>query len=280
MGPCARVSHLRFRCAPTRDGRFGGHGFVGVGGLQRRPGLASGAALPFGYSAARLSKEQGVVTVDLLFMPEQAVRGVMVRMTGLLEGERLNLDLAATVVALIEREGDLFTVTTTGGTYRVAADGPTECFLYTAGWLLVFGACVVATFGTPAALICVAEGTAGAIGGQEICASLNEADLEPEAQVVNGDPSDPGVSEAFFTLKGNDTVAAVRRLTVPFTTCSACRRNTYANQSGMSFHYFTPLGCSQTKDVYGTIEYPTGWKTDGVKVTVQNTSCGPVALPL
>ena len=90
-------------------------------------------------------------------------------------------------------------------------------------------------------------------------------------------PAESPVEEAqraHFTVDGHNHIPTDREITIPFATCSGpgCSTRQYAyDEIDTSDHWFYPLvACcsSQTKTVYGTIPYETGWKSQGVQVTV------------
>ena len=120
--------------------------------------------------------------------------------------------------------------------------------------------------------------TGSASGDAVSCGTLclTYATLSPKHQIVNGQGYGPGIHQVNLFLDGSRTIAAAREITVPFATCSAYQCETIVHvgaTTGTSRHAFAPLGCDQSRTVWGTVKYGTGWVNDSATVQIDNPGC-------
>jgi hypothetical protein len=214
-----------------------GAGVVAPGSDALSPAALDSArlALAPGYSVASLRRDGTSLRATLVYVADGARDGVAVERSGTVNGDRVSFAPGAVLAGSVS--------TTAAGTYRVTnAPG-------------VAGIAAV----PPCVPIC-----------------LTPATLTPKHQVVNGQGYGPGVYQVSLYLTGSATIPAARDITVPFATCSAsqCQRITYVpSQAGTSYHTFAPLGCDQSRTVWGTIMYNTGWVNDSATVQIDNPGC-------
>lgn len=238
--------------------------------LSRAELEAVQGALTPGYRAAGILRAGDALAVALLYMPEASSEGVLLALRGTFGPTGVTFLPQATAVGLVEDAGDVLEITGLDGVVRsFNMSDPVACFFM---WVIAIGVVLGCMFGPLVVdIICtvtsIDERVVEETMNSDACAHA-PIDVSPNSQTVGN------AQRATFEINGHNYVPADRSITVPYATCSGpgCSTNTTASDAvDKTYHWFYPLiaCCStQTKTVYGTIYYETGWQSEGVSLTV------------